>query len=154
MKQRVRVLIADDRRSSRNGLRALLGVHPEIMVVGEAIDGREAVRLVEELQPDVVLMDVLMPVLDGLEATRLVKENWPGVRVILLTMYALPQTNVMASGADSFLVKGCPTEDLVEAISEGLPKAPSGHRESRRRTEEGTGGSVLPHLGALYSVGS
>jgi hypothetical protein len=72
-----RVLIADDRPRSRSGLRALLDLRPEIAVVGEAADGREAVRLAEELRPDVVLMDVKMPVMDGLQATRIIKERWP-----------------------------------------------------------------------------
>ena len=116
MKQHIRVLIADDRLSSRNGLRALLATQLEIEIVGEAADGREAVRLVEQCQPDVVLMDLRMPVIDGLEATRTIKGRWPQVKVIVLTMYPSHQPEALAAGADAFLVKGCSAEDLLEAI--------------------------------------
>ena len=116
MKQHIRVLIADDRLSSRNGLRALLATQLEIEIVGEAADGREAVHLVEQCQPDVVLMDLRMPVIDGLEATRMIKGRWPQVKVIVLTMYPSHQPEALAAGADAFLVKGCSAEDLLEAI--------------------------------------
>ena len=116
MEQRIQVLIADDRPRSRDGLKALLATWPEIEIVGEAADGREAVQLVEECRPDVVLMDARMPVVDGLEATRLIKDRWPEVKVIVLTMYRSYQADALAAGADAFLVKGCPAEELLEAI--------------------------------------
>jgi YesN/AraC family two-component response regulator len=95
MQQRIRVLIADDRPSSRRGLRALLGVRSQIEIVGEAADGRQAVQLVEELQPDVVLMDVSMPVLDGLEATRLIKCRWPEVLTLFWSKGARPRISCL-----------------------------------------------------------
>jgi DNA-binding NarL/FixJ family response regulator len=111
-----RVLIADDRARSRRGLRALLATQPGIDIVGEASDGREAVQLVEESRPDAVLMDAKMPAMDGLAATRLIKERWPEVRVVVLTMYGAHRADALASGADAFLVKGCPADELLEAI--------------------------------------
>jgi DNA-binding NarL/FixJ family response regulator len=116
MDQRIRVLIADDRLSSRDGLKALLATKLEIDIVGEATDGQQAVQLVEQCRPDVVLMDIRMPIINGLEATRIIKDRWPEVKVILLTMYPSYQAEAFAAGADAFLVKGCPTEDLLEAI--------------------------------------
>jgi DNA-binding NarL/FixJ family response regulator len=116
MEQRIRVLIADDGPRSRDGLRALLAVWPTVEVIGEATDGREAIRLVEERRPDVVLMDARMPVMDGLEATWLIKDRWSEVKVIVLTMYASHQADALAAGADAFLVKGCSSEELLEAI--------------------------------------
>lgn len=113
---RTRVLIADDRSRSRKGLRALLSTNRQLEVVGEAKDGKEAVELVDELQPEVVLMDVRMPVMSGVEATRKIKDQWPEIRVVVLSMYQRHLDEAKDAGADSFLQKGCPTQDLFEAI--------------------------------------
>ena len=119
MNQHICVLIADDRPASLNGLRALLATQPTIDIVGEASDGQEAIQLVEHCQPDVVLMDVRMPVISGLEATRIIKDHWPEVKIIVLTMYPSHQAEALAAGADVFLVKGCAAEDLLQAILKG-----------------------------------
>jgi DNA-binding NarL/FixJ family response regulator len=123
MQNAMRVLIADDRFRSRQGLRALLATEPGIEVVGEAGDGREALRLVEERRPDAVLMDAKMPAMDGLTATRLIKESWPEIKVIVLTMYGSQRANALVSGADVFLVKGCPPQELLRAILESQEAA-------------------------------
>jgi len=117
MEQRIQVLIVDDRPRSRDGLRALLATCPEVEVVGEAVNGQEAVRAVEKRRPNVILMDARMPVMDGLEATRLIKSKWPEVRVVVLTMYSVYRDDALAVGADGFLIKGCPASDLLAAIS-------------------------------------
>jgi len=106
MAQPLRVLIADDSARARDGLRALLATWPEIEIVGEATNGQDAVRLVPECRPDIVLMDLHMPVLDGVEATRIVKQRWPMLTVIVLTMHAAEQSAALAAGADAFAVKG------------------------------------------------
>ena len=116
MMQHIRVLIADDRLSSRNGLKALLVTQCGIEIVGEAADGQETIQFVGQCRPDVVLMDVRMPLIDGLEATRVIKDRWPEVKVIVLTMYPSHQAEALAAGADAFLVKGCTAEDLLKAI--------------------------------------
>jgi DNA-binding NarL/FixJ family response regulator len=114
--QRKRVLIVDDQRPTRQGLKAVLTLSPQVEVIGEAADGQESVDLVAEHHPDVVLMDVQMPVMDGLEATRHIKSRWPEVRVVVLTMHANYRAKALAAGADAFLIKGCPSEMLRAAI--------------------------------------
>jgi DNA-binding NarL/FixJ family response regulator len=116
MKQRIRILIADDQPPTRQGLYALLALYPKLELVGQASDGSEAVRMVAESRPDVVLMDMRMPVMDGLEATRRIKRHWPEVRVIGLTLYGRYQALAVSAGVDAFLIKGCTTETLLAAI--------------------------------------
>ena len=117
MERRIRVLIADDRPPSRNGLRALLASWSAVEAVYEAADGLEALRLAERMQPDVILMDVCMPVMDGLEATRRLKCRWPNIKIVALSINATYRTGALTAGADGFLVKGCPTEDLLDTIA-------------------------------------
>ncbi|MCE5259432.1 MAG: response regulator transcription factor [Chloroflexi bacterium] len=116
MQQRRRILIADDQKPTRQGLHALLAFLPGIEWVGEAVDGQEAVDLVAVVHPDVVLMDVRMPVMDGIEATRRIKSQNPQVKVIVLTLYSEYQTKALAAGADIFLDKGGSPESLRDAI--------------------------------------
>jgi DNA-binding NarL/FixJ family response regulator len=111
-----RVLIADDQRSVREALRCLLALSPQIEIVGEAADGQDALDLVAERHPNVVLMDIQMPGMDGLEATRRIKGQWPQIRVIALTIYARYRSKALSAGADVFLVKGCGSGALQEAI--------------------------------------
>jgi DNA-binding NarL/FixJ family response regulator len=121
MAQPTRVLIADDSARARDGLRALLAIRPEIEVVGEASNGQDAVRLVAECRPDIVLMDLHMPVLDGIQATQLIKQQWPAVTVVVLTVYAVDQSAALAAGADAFLLKGGAPERLLAALGMELP---------------------------------
>ena len=119
MAQPIRVLIADDSARTREGLRVLFATWPQITVIGEAADGQEAVRLVAESHPDVVLMDLHMPVLDGVQATQLIKQQWPTTTIIVLTLYAVEQTAALAAGADAFVIKGSAPERLLTAIGVG-----------------------------------
>jgi DNA-binding NarL/FixJ family response regulator len=114
--QPVRVLIADDHPRSRDGLRALLATSAAVKVVGEAANGEEAVRLVETCGPDVVLLDLEMPVMSGLDAADYIKQHWPEVKVCILTMSKAIVSGGGCPGVDEILVKGCPVEKLWAAI--------------------------------------
>jgi DNA-binding NarL/FixJ family response regulator len=94
-----------------------------VEVVGEAIDGPQAIAQVTALLPDVVVMDLqlhsvstLEPRLDGVATIQSIKSGWPATRVVVLTMYATDRSSVLAAGADIFLLKGCPTQDLLDAV--------------------------------------
>jgi DNA-binding NarL/FixJ family response regulator len=114
----IRVLLADDMELVRSGFRLMLELAEGIEVVGEAGDGREAVRLARELQPDVVLMDVRMPELDGIEATRRLRQAGAESRVLVLTTFDLDEYvyEAVRAGASGFLLKDAPREQLVTAV--------------------------------------
>ena len=107
--------------STRRALKALLAFEPRIVIVGEAGNGKEAVRLVGEKQPDLVLMDVHMPVLDGLKATQNIKSTWPDVKVIVYTMFPGYQEEAYQAGADYFLIKGSPGVSPAQIILSFFP---------------------------------
>jgi DNA-binding NarL/FixJ family response regulator len=114
----INVLIADDQAMVRSGLRLILESEADIAVVGEAENGQEAIRLAKRERPDVVLMDVRMPVLDGLEATRQITETLEHTRVIVLTTFDLDEYvyGALRAGAAGFLLKDADGDQLVEAI--------------------------------------
>lgn len=114
----IRVLIADDHRIVRQGLRHVCEMVGGFTVVGEAEDGRAAVELAQKLQPDVVLMDIHMPVLDGVQATALAVAANPSLRVVILTMYRqdLHLFEAVKAGARGYLLKDADEQDLVAAI--------------------------------------
>jgi DNA-binding NarL/FixJ family response regulator len=117
----IRVLLADDQVLVRAGFRALLDAQPDIEVAGEAADGEQAVALVRDLRPDLVLMDIRMPVLDGLQATRRITAD-PGlaeVKVVILTTFELDEYvfEALRSGASGFLVKDTEPAELLRAVT-------------------------------------
>jgi len=142
----VRVLIADDQPRARRSLKALLTAmrwstpshaappkHADffpVEIVGEAENGQETIEQVRALHPDVVVMDLQLhtvsaPVqgLDGMATIQMIKGGWPATRIVVLTMYATDRASVLAAGADAFLLKGCPTRDLLDAV---MPRGPTG----------------------------
>ena len=135
----IQVLIADHQPRARHSLKALLTAmrwstprHSEqstpvssfpIEVVGEAADGAQAVRQVVALLPDVVVMDLQLhrmsasePRLTGAATIQTIKNRWPAIRIVVLTMYATDRASALAAGADAFLLKGCPTRELLDAV--------------------------------------
>lgn len=113
----IRVLVVDDEELVRTGLRMILDVEEDISVVGDAVDGAEAIAQVAELAPDVVLMDIRMPRMDGLAATRRITEG-SGAKVVVLTTFDLDEHvyAALAAGASGFLLKDVPASQLVHAI--------------------------------------
>jgi DNA-binding NarL/FixJ family response regulator len=139
----IRVLIADDQLRARHSLKALLaamrwssancsgsptpaGSSFPVEVVGEAENGQQTVEQVRALHPDVVVMDLQLhtmadpePSLDGMAAIQVIKSRWPAIKIVVLTMYATDRASLLAAGADAFLLKGCPTSELLEAVMPG-----------------------------------
>jgi two-component system, NarL family, response regulator NreC len=118
MSDHIRVIIADDHTIVRSGLRLLLEAEPDIDVIGEALDGSEALELIEKHQPDVVLMDIAMPGMDGMKATRQIKSRWPQIQVLVLTMHRSDEYffEMLKAGASGYILKGAETSDLIHAV--------------------------------------
>ncbi len=115
---RVRVLAADDQRVVREGLAMLLGLLPDVEVVGTAADGEEALALADELRPDVILMDLRMPRVDGVEATRRLRARHPEIKVVVLTTYADDRSVIEAlrAGALGYLTKDAGADEIRQAL--------------------------------------
>jgi len=116
--RKIRVAITDDQRLLREGLRTILEAAPDMFVVGEAEDGIAATTLAGAVQPDVMLMDIRMPLRDGIAATEMIRKTDPTVRVILLTTYDTPELVVegLRAGAAGYLLKDCSAEELCQAV--------------------------------------
>jgi DNA-binding NarL/FixJ family response regulator len=114
----IRVLIADDQALVRTGFRVILGAEPDLEVIGEAADGREAIEAARTLRPEVVLMDIRMPNLDGIDATRRLVQGDHPPRVLILTTFDLDEYvyDALRAGASGFLLKDAAAEELLHAI--------------------------------------
>jgi two-component system nitrate/nitrite response regulator NarL len=114
----IKVLLVDDHAVVRDGIRARLERSADFQVVGEAVNGREAVQKVEELEPDVVLMDISMPVMNGMDAARYLRENHPETKVIILTMHEHKEyiQGVIRCGAQGYIVKDVTAQEMISAI--------------------------------------
>jgi two-component system, NarL family, response regulator LiaR len=131
----IRVLLADDHAIVRKGIRALLAEAGGFEVVAEVGDGREAVLRADELHPDVILMDLLMPIMDGIEATRQITSHRPGARVLVLTSFVADDKVFPAikAGATGYLLKDSSPDDLVRAIRQVHRGEPSLHPTIARK---------------------
>ncbi|MFC1978335.1 response regulator transcription factor [Chloroflexota bacterium] len=116
--KKIRLLIVDDSAVVRDGLCSILGSHTDFKIVGEAIDGLDAMAKAGSLHPDVILMDIQMPGKDGIEATRYIKEHFPKIKVLLLTVHTSYIEEALVAGADGCLLKDCGREELFRAISD------------------------------------
>ena len=118
----------------RSGLSTVLSVYDDMKLVGEAGDGEEALRLCERLQPDVVLMDLMMPRMDGVAATRIIKERWPKIQVIALTSFKEKEyvEGAIKAGANGYLLKNISADELVSAVRRPQ-RASQAFRRRRRR---------------------
>ncbi|WP_018352980.1 response regulator [Longispora albida] len=114
----IRVMIADDQAMVRQGFGALLAAQPGITIVGDAENGAAAITVAKQTRPDVVLMDVRMPVMDGIEATRIIGDQVPEARVLILTTFDLDDYvyEALRAGASGFLLKDAPAADLIRAV--------------------------------------
>jgi len=115
---RIRVLLVDDHAVVRRGLRGFLDLLPDIEVVGEAQDGRQAIELAERERPDVVLMDLLMPIMDGLEATAAIKQKHPEIEIVAVTSFIEEEkvAGALDAGASGYLLKDATAEEVAGAI--------------------------------------
>ena len=116
--KRIRILLADDHAVVRQGFKMILGAQPDMEIVGEAGNGREAIELADQLKPDVIVMDVAMPELNGIEATRRIGESAPHARVLALSMHkdSVYVREVLRAGARGYLLKDSVAGDLVSAV--------------------------------------
>jgi RNA polymerase sigma factor (sigma-70 family) len=117
-KGNIRILIADDHPIVRDGLRKLLSLEEDFEIVGEAADGREAVRMTEELSPDVVVMDITMPQLNGIDAASQIVKRTPEIGIVMLSMHCDETflVRALAAGAQGYLLKDCAEADLLQAV--------------------------------------
>lgn len=125
--QKIKVMIVDDHDMVRRGLASYLSITPDMQIVGEASDGEEAVGKCGYLQPDVVLMDLMMPKMDGIQATHAIRKQFPTVKVIALTSYQEKELvhQVILEGAISYLLKNVTGEELVAAIRKAVAGKPT-----------------------------
>ena len=114
----IRVMIVDDHAVVRSGLKAFLMVFDDLELVGEASSGQEAVQLTERIQPDVILMDIIMPDMDGPATTKAIRNRWPGVQIVALTSFREDELvkNALQAGAIGYLLKNVGADDLADAI--------------------------------------
>lgn len=136
----IRVLICDDQELAREGLRTILGSDPGIEVVGVVADGAEAVEMVAEKRPDLVLMDLKMPLMNGVQATRRICRDYPETRVLVLTTYDADEWvfDAIRSGAAGYLLKDSPRDTLLAAIRDAV--------EGRTPVDPGVAGKLFQHV--------
>ncbi|GMG96423.1 response regulator transcription factor [Tepidimicrobium xylanilyticum] len=114
----IKVLIVDDQALIREGLNMMLSLYEDIHIIGEAINGQEAIKLLQEKETDVILMDIRMPIMDGVEATRIIKEKYPHIKIIILTTFNEDEYifQGLNYGADGYILKDVSSKELINSI--------------------------------------
>jgi len=117
-KQSIRILLADDHSITRNGLKIILSLYDDMVLVGEASNGMDAIKICKKTNPDIILMDLDMPILDGVSATGIIRKECPGVKVIALTSFTDKKLvkNAIKAGVSSYIVKNISPDELIKAI--------------------------------------
>jgi len=117
-KQSIRILLADDHSITRNGLKTILSLYDDMVLVGEASNGIDAIKICKKTNPDIILMDLDMPIMDGVSATGIIRKECPGVKVIALTSFTDKKlvNNAIKAGASSYIVKNISPDELIKAI--------------------------------------
>ncbi len=136
----IRVLICDDQVVVCDGLEMMLDANPQIDVVGKAYDGAHALELIQQARPDVVLMDLKMPVMNGIHATREIKKRYPDIKVLVLTTFGDDEWvfDAIRSGADGYLLKGTPRDELIRAVE--------GTASGQTHIDPNVAGKILSHV--------
>jgi DNA-binding NarL/FixJ family response regulator len=136
----IRILICDDQDLVCEGLRAILSTDPDLEVVGVAQDGAQALKLVPETSPEIVLMDLKMPVMNGIQATRYFQQQYPEIKVLVLTTYAEDQWvfDAIRVGASGYLLKDTPREELITAIKDTVA--------GKTHVDPGVAGKLFDHV--------
>lgn len=142
----IRVMVVDDHDMVRRGLAAFLRTKPDLELVGEADDGQQALDVCEQVEPDVILMDLVMPEMDGTTATRAIRERWPQVQVIALTSFQEKKLvqEALRAGAISYLLKNVSVDDLAEAIRAAYAGRPTLAPEATRALIQAASQSDTP----------
>ena len=142
----IKILLVDDHMVVRSGLSTVLSVNDDLQLVGEAENGEEAVLLCETLQPDVVLMDLVMPQMDGVAATRFIKQRWPRIQVIALTSFKEKEyvEGAIKAGANGYLLKNISAEELLKAVRRAVEGQPSLSPEAAQVLIQNVGNPAAP----------
>ena len=116
MNELTKIMVVEDSSRARRALVAYISLQTGVRITSEAANGLEAINKIQSCPPDIILMDMQMPVMDGLEATKIIKKRWPWIKVIALTMYQKYQSKALSAGADAFLVKNCSVKELNSTV--------------------------------------
>jgi YesN/AraC family two-component response regulator len=127
MTKRIQILIVDNQLRARQSMKALLGAWQSSEEIREATNGKEAIQIAEEFKPELILMDIRMPVMNGIEAAKIIKARLPQIKIILLSMYSEYEADALAAGADAFISKTDSPQKLIATVATMVGDLNQGH---------------------------